>query len=112
MLLDDDRFLSHAIISEQEEMLALDARRQIVDLINSNDFFGIIADETSDIAKIEQMTIVVRTCNDDYKVREDFIGLRSCDEGTKSEALYSYIQDTMMRYVFDTKKLISTALPR
>ena len=90
--------MSHDILNGQEELLVLKARRRLVDEINSNGFFAIICDESSDISKVEQLSL-----------SEDFIGIMPCDEGLTSEAVLKYVKDIIVRCNMDPTKLISMA---
>lgn len=106
LLLNEGRFMSHDAISEQEEMLILHARRDLNKEIRDRDFYSIICDEATDISKTEQMTFVLRTCDDDYEIREDFIGVRSCDDGTTAAALLENITDVLLRCQLENQKII------
>ncbi|XP_028414610.1 zinc finger MYM-type protein 1-like [Dendronephthya gigantea] len=108
-MLISEKYFSHDILNEQERLIVLNARRTLVEEINSNNFFSIICDEASDISKLEQLSFSVRTCNNSYETTENFIGVLSCDQGLTSDALLKYIHDIMLRCNMDTKKLVGTA---
>ena len=110
LLMNENQYFSHEILTEQERLIALNARRTLVEEINSNNFFSIICDEASDISKLEQLSFSVRSCNNSYETFENFIGILSCDQGLTSDALLKYIQDILSRCNMDTKKLVGTAL--
>ena len=97
--------LAHDILEEQKQMLVLEARRDLLDRIRQCEFFSIIADESSDVTKREQLSFSFRTCNDEYEVSEDFIGIFECSQGLSSDALLSYIEDILLRYHLDGKKM-------
>ena len=109
LLMSENRYFSHEILNEQERLIVLNARRTLVEEINSNNFYSIICDEASDISKLEQLSFSVRTCNNSYETFENFIGLLSCDQSLTSDALLKYIQDILLRCNMDTKKLVGTA---
>ena len=97
LLMNENQYFLHEILTEQERLTALNARRTLVEEINSNNFFSIICDEASDISKLEQLSFSVRSCNNSYETFENFIGILSCDQGLTSDAL------------LNTKKLVGTA---
>ena len=105
-------YFSHEILNEQERLIVLDARRAVVQEINSNNFYSIICDEASDISKLEQLSFSVRTCNNSYEMFESFIRMLSCDQGLTSDALLKYIKDILLRCNMDTQKLVGTAFHR
>ncbi len=61
----------------------------------SSRFYSILADESSDVSKTEQLSFSVRTCDDSYKVSEDFIGIYECSQGLSSDALLHYTKDIL-----------------
>lgn len=105
----ENRYFSHEILNEQERLIVLNARRALVEEINSNNFYSIICDEASDISKQEQLSFSVRTCNNSYETCESIIGMLSCDEGLTSDALLKYIKDILLRCNMDTHKLVGTS---
>ena len=79
LLLNEKRYTTvHDILDEQERMLVLKARRELLDGVLEKDFYSILADESSDVSKKEQLSFCVRTCTDEYEVSEDFIGIFEC----------------------------------
>ena len=74
LLISENKFFSHEIISEQEESIVLKARRELLVEIHSSSFYSIICDEAIDFSKTEQLSFTVRHCKDDYDIKEDFIG--------------------------------------
>ena len=82
-------------------MLALNARRRVIGNIKDRQYFPIVADEATDISKVEQMSITIRTCTKDYQIQEHVIGIRECKEGVSAKALFDMIKDTMTRCMLD-----------
>ena len=103
------QYFSHEILNDQERLIVLNARRALVQEINSNNFYSIICDEASDISKLEQLSFSVRTCNNSYETFKSFIGMLSCHQGLTSDALLKYIKDILLRCNMDTQKLVGTA---
>ena len=100
LLLDENRYVTaHDILEEQKQALVLSARRHLLDDILRRKFFSILADESSDVSKKEQLSFSVRTCNDNYEVSEDFVGIFECSQGLSSEALLDHIQPNMLSFL-------------
>ena len=80
-------FTSHDKQNEILELLAHD--------IKESPYFAIVADETTDYSKNEQVSICLRYVND-LQPFEDFIGMYE-KANTAGEALSSTIQDILIR---------------
>ena len=89
-------------------MLVLEARRDLLDRIRQCEFFSILHDELSDDTKKEQLSCSIRTCNDQYEVSEDFIGIFECSQDLTSDALLSYMEDMLLRCHLDGKQMAGT----
>ena len=86
--------MSNEIVAEMEKMLVLTARRQILRLINSKQFFALIADKRADMSKTEHLSILsFRTDSETYDVKNEFIDIIPCTESLTADALLSYITD-------------------
>jgi hypothetical protein len=106
LLLDEKRYvIVHDILSGQEQMLVLSARRNLLNKILGKRFYSILADESSDVSKTEQLSFSVRTCDDSYKVSEDFIGIYECSQGLSSDALLHYTKDILLRCGMDGENM-------
>ncbi|XP_028394417.1 zinc finger MYM-type protein 1-like [Dendronephthya gigantea] len=98
LLLNEKHYTTaHDILVEQQQLLILNARRNLLENVREKDFFSILADESSDVSKKEQLSFSVRTCDDDYKVSEDFVGIFECSEGLSADALLKYTEDILLR---------------
>lgn len=109
LLLKENQYFSHRIISEQEELIALEARKTLLNEVRSCDFYAIICDESSDISKTEQLSFSIRYCDEFYKVSEQFLGILPCDAGLTSEALLGYIKDILIRCNLSAQKMAAMA---
>ena len=69
------------------------------------DFYLILADESSDVSKKEQLLFCVRTCTDEYKVSE-------CVEGLSSDALLKYTKDILLRSCLDSNNMAAMGFDR
>ena len=106
LLMEEKKYMSNDIVAEMAKMLVLTAQRQILHSINGKQFFAIIADESADISKTEQISISFRTASETYDVKEEFIGIMPCKEGLTTDALLSYITDIFIRCGVNNDKFI------
>ena len=80
------------------------ARRELLAGSLEKNFYSILADESSDIAKKEQLSFSVRTCSNDYEVFEDFLGVFECMDGVSTDSLLHYIKDIHQRTLLDGQR--------
>lgn len=106
LLMTEDRFMSHSLLGEQQEMLVLKARRALNMELQSVKYYIVIVDEATDISKSEHMSLSVRHCNEEYEVKEDFIGIYECTEGVTTDSLFEYIKDILIRCQLDVIRLV------
>lgn len=78
--MDDNGYMSHNALMEQESMIAQATRRKWLEELDGNQSTPLICDESSDISKTEQLSFSVRHCDDLYKISEDFIGVMPWEE--------------------------------
>lgn len=98
------KWLHHDIINE---ILALIAGKIIslnVEEIKSAPYFSLMIDETSDIARLEQVSICVRIVSEDLSVKEIFMGFVNT-ESTKAETLFKIVDDFLRKMKLDMKLL-------
>jgi hypothetical protein len=55
-------------------------KKQLVSSINLSNFLTVIADETTDNGKVEQLSICVRYLDDDCSIREDFLKFSAIED--------------------------------
>ena len=106
LLMEENKFVSHSLLGEQQEMLVLEARRALNMELQSVKFYVTTVDEPTDISKSEHMSLSVRHCTEQYDVKEEFIGICQCREGATTDALFEYIKDILIRCQLDLKKLV------
>ena len=109
-LLDSPRnatYTSHNIQDELVHILAKKVRLQICHEVKEAGYYSVIADESRDLAKQEQMSFVVRYCNvSDGKLHEQFLAFlhaKCLDAASLSE----YIKELLTGFDFDLNKLVS-----
>ena len=82
----------------QNDMISLIGKviqQNIVHEIKKAGFFSIIADETMDISRLEQMSLCVRYVTNDFVINERFVGFRSTAT-TDGATLYALLTDTLL----------------
>ena len=97
--LKENRFTSHQVVNEIITLAGQSVLREVLKCIrsvNGSTWFSVIADEATDVASNEQMSIAIRWVNDKYEVSEDPIGLFKVPN-TTAEMLFSLIKDVLMR---------------
>ena len=62
-----DKYTSHDIQNEILDLMAISVLREIVDQIKQAGFYSLLADECTDIANKEQLTICLRWIDDKKK---------------------------------------------
>lgn len=94
-----NRFTCHQSVSELITLAGQSVLRKL--LFKMKDctglaWFSVIADEATDVASNEQMSIVIRWVSDTYEVHEDPIGLFKVPN-TRAETLFTIIKDVLTR---------------
>ncbi|KYN28567.1 Zinc finger MYM-type protein 1 [Trachymyrmex cornetzi] len=90
-------WLYHDIINEIVELFANQVVRQNLEIIKSADFYAISLDETSDISRLEQVSICIRIALDNLTTMEFFMGFYST-ENTKAQTLFDIVNDVHTPY--------------
>ena len=60
--------------------------------IKKNRVFSVLADEATDVSNQEQMSLVIRFINTEMKIKEEFVAILNCKNGTSGEALSKMIE--------------------
>lgn len=102
--LEKKKYMSHDIINELIELLAREVSCSVVNKIKLRDYFSLLCDETRDISGTEQLTLCLRSVNENLEVEEDFIGLCAL-ESTDAESLFNTIRDLILRCGLDESKI-------
>lgn len=87
------KYTHHSI---QNEILGIMSRMVIESIANEvqkSKYFSVLADETKDISKTEQLSVMVRYYYNNT-VNERFLGYASCSE-LNSKALFEFIKKTL-----------------
>jgi hypothetical protein len=91
------------IQNELMERVSMNILRTVLTSMK-NKYFVIIADETSDISRVEQLVVVIRHVSDDLEVKEDLLGLYSmskCD----SASIFAALEDVLLRCALSADNL-------
>ena len=98
-------WLGHDMQNTLIQLLADAVRKMIHDEISGAQYFTLIADETKDISKSEQLSVVLRYIHD-CKTYERFLSYTKCEE-LNAEALFSYIMSTLKELDVDINNCVS-----
>lgn len=96
--LHDRKYLSPVIVNEQISLMGLTVARTLLSAIrqSSPPWFGIIADEATDVACREQLNLSIRWVSSNYDISEDPIGMY-CLPNTRAETIHHVILDILTR---------------
>lgn len=99
-------YIAHNIQDELLHLLATAVRQVICQGVKDAGYFSILADESRDCGKDEQMSFVVRYVGTDGSIHEHFLTFIHA-KGLNAESLSSYIRDLLEQYDFDATFLVS-----
>lgn len=97
------RYLSPVVQNELIELMHNALRSELVARIQAAPFFSIIADTTSDVSRVDQLSIVVRWM-EDVKIHETFLGFLRVTDATAG-GLTKLITEFLKNIGLDLKKL-------
>ncbi|XP_044856759.1 zinc finger MYM-type protein 1-like, partial [Mauremys mutica] len=91
------KWISHEVINEIIEMMAMTALRKIVQKIKASKFYAIVMDETTDLSRKEQVSFSLRFfSSEDWEIYEEFIGFYQTDT-MDAASLFKIVEDTLLR---------------
>jgi hypothetical protein len=91
-----NKWTSADVQNELLQIMSHSVVRNIVQEIAKSRFFASTADESTEIAGKQQLTIILRHVDDSFEIHEDFIGLHEVEKAD-SEHLSSIILDCLLR---------------
>ena len=98
-------YMHHNVQNELLELMAKEVlNKNIMKQIKEAQFFTVMCDETTDISNQEQAVICIRTVNDKFENREDFIELRQL-ESTTSESIFTMLNEVLHDFELPISKL-------
>ena len=89
-------FTSPEVQKAIQRQLALAVTRSLAEEVSKAEYFAVIADETTDAAQKEQLSICLRFVSDSLQVEELFLGLYEA-KSTTAEAIFLLIKDALIR---------------
>lgn len=101
---DNFKWMHNTIINEILNLMAEDIRNRILSRIKKSKNFAILLDETSDISKLEQVSICTRIVDDNLEVSEYFMEFCTT-KNTKAESLLDIVTDFFKRKGLDIHDL-------
>jgi len=99
------QFTDHKIQNEIIELLRKQVLSQILKQIKQAKYFSVMIDETTDISRQEQVSLVIRYTDDQFNVYERFIGFERTVEMT-GEALFNLLLDWLKKLNLDVKHIV------
>ena len=101
------KYMHNDIQNELIELMAKQVLLKKLELIRSSKFFGIMADEYTDISNKELLSMCFRWI-EDFKVHEDFIGYYELPD-IKSDTIVTAIKDSLIRMQLSLNNLRAQA---
>ncbi len=92
----NNKYTSHEMHNKLIQIMAHQVLRDLASKIQNSKFICIMIDETSDINNKEQVTIVIRSMNDELEVSEDILGLYIVSS-IDASSLFSVVSDVLTR---------------
>ena len=94
----ENQYMSPEIVNEQITIMGLSVLRTLLSNIKkvTPSWYGIIADEATDVANREQFNLSLRWVNDEYEVSEDPVGL-VCLPNTTADTITQVLKDLLIR---------------
>lgn len=102
------KYLHNDIQNELIDLMAKQVLSKKLVLIRSSKFFGIMADEYTDISNKELLSMCFRWIDEGLKVHEDFVGYYELPD-IKSETIVTSIKDSLIRMQLPLKNLRAQA---
>jgi len=90
------KYTHHNMQNELLDIMASQVLREKLSAIRERKFFSLIADEGTDISNIEQLSLCIRSVDDNFEVSEDFVGFYELSN-IKSETIVNSIKDILIR---------------
>jgi hypothetical protein len=93
-------FTSVDIQDEILQMMADQLVRTLARTVRNRKFYGLIADETADISRMEQLAVCLRSVSDDLIVDEHLLGFYAMEK-CNSESIHNAVADVLLRLDID-----------
>lgn len=90
------KYLHNDVQNELVDLMARQVLSKKLKIIKENVFFGLMGDEYTDISNKEQLSVCIRTVNNDLEVEENFLGFYEIND-IKSDTIVDAIKDVLLR---------------
>ena len=101
---------SHDVQNKLLEIVAHTIIRSRVCKINEAKFFSLIADETTDSSRKQQVAIVLRWVDSNFDVSEDFFGFHEMPYDATAATLTCILKDCLLRLGLQVSVRIETGI--
>jgi hypothetical protein len=91
------KFLSPDNQNEILRTFSQAVQREIISHVKGAKYFALIGDETTDVSRMQQMSICLRWVDSSFAVHEDFVGMYEVNRAD-SQQLSSILLDVLMRF--------------
>ena len=91
-----ERFTSPYVHNELLKIMAVSTLRDIAVKLSNSVFFTLMADEVTGVSNKEQVTVCLRSTDENFDIHEDFIGLHVV-ESIQADMLVSMLKDVLLR---------------
>ena len=91
------KYTHHDTQNEILDIMAAHVLRKKLSDIQERQFYSMMADEYTDVSNLEQLSFCVRTVDNDFEVKEDFLGFYELTN-IKSETIVNAIKDILLRF--------------
>ncbi len=95
-----NKYMGWSSQNEILELLSHTVLRGIVEKVRSARFFGSICDEVCDLAMVEQLSVCVRFCDDDFNVHESWLCFAQLDNAS-AETITATIKQAVLSVGLD-----------
>ncbi|XP_053951251.1 zinc finger MYM-type protein 1-like [Anastrepha ludens] len=101
---DGHKWLHHRSQNEILELMATTVSMEIIEDIRNAEYCSILLDETSDVSRIEQVSVCLRIVSEDLTAKEHFISFFSTSD-TKAKTLFDLVEEIFQKYNLPLSKV-------
>ena len=98
------KWFHHSIVEEILNLMADFILRKIISEVQTQKYFAIMIDETSDLSRLEQVCISFRYVTDELVIKEDFVGFYETGN-TQADTLFNIAKDVVLRFGLDMENI-------
>lgn len=91
------KWISHDVINEILTLMAMYVRRKLLSEIRKQPFYAVMAGETTDVSRKEQMSVNFRYVDENLVIHESFLGFYETPS-TDSKTLFTILIDALIRF--------------